>query len=334
MTTTPAIRHIGTPIENGIRPFDLARDLRPVADLISRAFAHELDNRGTAILREMRFMSYMAGIMRLFSGDNINYDDVFSGFVWVHEGKVIGNVTVQRGDGAGRRWQIANVAVASDFRGRGIAQGLLTQALEHIHFSNGDWAVLQVYENNHVARHLYEKVGFDNMGGSVELRLQKAPPITRPPIVPSFGTYKATHWRMLYQLAGSMPDAHAEWWRSLKRTDFQMTLEDQMAEWMWRLAGRTTVLRRCIRTTDRFEAALELTAQRWQGEHKLQLWVRPEHFGKYEEYFAHWVLSKLQDFPRFPISLTISTEHIAALDSFQRFGFQRRQALLTMRRKV
>ena len=169
MTTTPALRHVSTAIENGIRPFDLARDLRPVAELISKAFAHELDFRGTAILREMRLMSYMAGFMRFFNGDSINYDDVFSGFVWVNEGKVVGNVTVQRGDSVGRRWQIANVAVLPEFRGRGIARRLINQAVEHIHQSDGEWAVLQVYENNHVARRLYERANFETVGGSVEL---------------------------------------------------------------------------------------------------------------------------------------------------------------------
>lgn len=334
MTIIPVARQISSRVENGIRPFDLARDLRPVAELISQAFSHELDNRGTAILREMRFMSYLAGFMRFFNGDSINYDDVFSGFVWVNQGKVVGNVTVQRADSIGRRWQIANVAVAPEFRRRGIAHHLVCQALDHIYDSSGDWAVLQVYENNHVARRLYEKVGFENVGGSVELRLNRVPLVSRPERLPNLGTYNAGHWRLLYQLASSNPDAHSRWWRALKRTDFQMSFEEQFTEWFWRVIGRTHVLRRCLRTKDRFEAAMMLTAQRWRGEHQLKLWIRPENCGKFEDYFAHLALAELQEYPRFPVSLTVSTDHLAALDSFQRAGFQRRHALLTMRRKA
>lgn len=334
MTTTPALRRLSVPSENGIRPFDLARDLRPVASLISNAFAHELDHRGTAILREMRFMSYLAGFMRFFNGDTINYDDVFSGFVWVDENKVIGNVTVQRADNTGKRWQIANVAVAPEFRGKGIASRLIHQALAHVKESRGDSAVLQVYENNHIARSLYEKLGFENMGGVVELRANRVPYVTPPLSIPNFGTFRSNQWRSLYQLAGSQPNAQNKWWRNLRRTDFQMTFEEQCMEWFWRIIGRTSTMRRCVRVGTRFDAAIILTAQRWSGEHKIRIWSRPDVYGKFEAYLARWALAELQDYPRFPISLTVSTEYEATIKAFQHYDFQRKEALLTMRRKI
>lgn len=334
MTTTPVAHQLSNQIESGIRPFDLTRDLRPVATLISNAFAHELDNRGTAILREMRFMSYLANIMRFFNGDSINYDDVFSGFVWVENGKVVGNVTVQRADNSGKRWQIANVAVDKKFRGRGIASRLIAQAIAHIRKSQGSWAVLQVYENNTVARSLYENLGFENMGGNVEVRSYRTSGVARPVAIRGFGAFNATHWRMLYDLALSQPTAHAQWWRTMRRSDFQMSFEDQFSEWFWRVIGRSRVMRRCIRSSDRFEAAIVLNIQRWHGEHSANLWVRPEHQGKYEMYLAQWMLGELNDYPRFPISITLSSDHAAALEAFERFGFKRHQSLLTMRRRT
>jgi hypothetical protein len=55
------------PINNtllyGIRPFDISRDLRPVAELIAEAFASELDGRGQSALREMRMLSYFGGML-------------------------------------------------------------------------------------------------------------------------------------------------------------------------------------------------------------------------------------------------------------------------------
>ena len=50
-------------LETGLRPFDISRDLRAVAELISVAFATELDDRGTAALREMRIMSHFGGFL-------------------------------------------------------------------------------------------------------------------------------------------------------------------------------------------------------------------------------------------------------------------------------
>lgn len=331
MTTTPLFRRFSVPSENGIRPFDLARDLRPVASLISNAFAHELDQRGSAILREMRVMSYLAGFMRVLNGDSINYDDVFSGFVWVDDNKVIGNVTVQRAESSGRRWQIANVAVAPEYRGRGIASRLIHQAVDHVRESRGNCVVLQVYENNHVARNLYEKLGFDNMGGVVELRATRVPYVSPPINLPNVSSFRPNQWRSLYQLAGTLPNAQNQWWRTLRRSEFQVSFEEQISEWFWHVMGRNSRLRRCVRVGSRFDAALILNAQRWRGEHKIQMWSRPEVHGKYESYLAQWALSELQEYPRFPISLSISTDYDAALRAFREYGFQRKEALLTMR---
>ena len=106
--------------ESGIRAFDIGRDLRPVAELIADAFTNELDSRGMAALREMRIMSHVSGLLKLLSRSTGELDDIFSGFVWVENGRLVGNITVQRADKFGNRWQIANVAVLPSHRGRGI----------------------------------------------------------------------------------------------------------------------------------------------------------------------------------------------------------------------
>ncbi|MGL4651729.1 MAG: hypothetical protein ACRC1H_20140, partial [Caldilineaceae bacterium] len=62
---------------SGIRPFELGRDLRPVADLIAQAFRDELDERGAAALREVRNMSRMGGLIRLLSLTTSDLDGFF-----------------------------------------------------------------------------------------------------------------------------------------------------------------------------------------------------------------------------------------------------------------
>ena len=147
-----APRQLRKEIESGLRPFDIGSDLRPVAELIADAFTNELDPRGLAALREMRVMSHLSGLLKLLSRSTGDMDDVFNGYVWVEDGKIVGNITVQRADKYGNRWQIANVAVASDYRGRGIARKLMARALDHVAAAEGRWAVLQVYAHNAVAR--------------------------------------------------------------------------------------------------------------------------------------------------------------------------------------
>jgi ribosomal protein S18 acetylase RimI-like enzyme len=321
-------------IHRGIRPFDIGRDLRPVAELIAQAFTNELDPRGQAALREMRLMSHLSGVLKLLSRSTGEFDDVFSGYVWVEEGKIVGNVTVQRADKFGNRWQIANVAVAPNFRGRGIARLLMERALEHVEAAQGRWAVLQVYDHNTVARNLYDGMGFEVVGGAMDLRLDRLPPVEYPAPVPGFSHFSSNEWLPLYELANNQHSVHAQWWRPLRRADFQAPLEQQIAEWGSRMMGRNRVYRRAVQSMRRFEAALILTAQWWRGAHKIELWVRPEVYGRYEENLLQWSLATLQEYPRWPVVANLSTDNGAAIHAFRLAGFQPLQTLLTMRRPI
>jgi ribosomal protein S18 acetylase RimI-like enzyme len=319
----------------GIRPFDIGTDLRPVAELIADAFAHELDPRGSAALREMRIMSHIGGVLKLLNRSTGEFDDLFGGFVWLEEGKVVGNVTVQRGERTGSRWQIANVAVAPAYRGRGIARQLVAHALDHIRENAGQWAVLQVYERNVVARTLYDHLGFEVVAGNTELRLSKTPNFAEAPEPPNFTAFSVNQWQPLYDLANNQLGTQAQWWRSLRRVDFQLTFEQQLLEWFWRTAGRSQVYRWAVqRYRHHFDAALLLTAMRWRGVHQLKLWVRPEQYGQHEEALLGWALARLQAYPRWPVQLSLPHDHAAGLTAAQRHGFQVQQTLLTMRRAV
>ena len=321
-------------IQSGIRPFDIGRDLRPVAELIADAFTNELDPRGLAALREMRIMSHLSGLLKLLSRSTGDLDDVFSGFVWVEDGKIVGNVTVQRADKYGNRWQIANVAVARQHRGRGIARRLMEQALAHVSNSDGRWAVLQVYDHNKVARHLYSQLGFEEVGGMVDLRLPKVPKVDFPVRATNFHAFSYQHWQPLYELATNQLNAQTQWWRAMRRSDFQASFEQQFGTWMWQTMGRQKIYRRCFQSLRRFEAALVLTAERWRGTHELQMWVRPEQYGIYEQTMVQWVVATLQEYPRWPVKVTLSSEHVAGIRAAEEFGFQQQQTLVTMRRRI
>lgn len=321
---------------SGIRPFDIARDLRPVAELIADAFAQELDSHSNAALREMRIMSHIGGVLKLLNRSTGEFDDIFGGFVWLEQGQVVGNITVQRADRGSGRWQIANVAVAPAFRGRGISRQLMARALEHIHENGGRWAVLQVYERNVIALTLYERMGFEIVGGNVDLRLERLGPDVAPvgPIA-DFYPFSASHWQPLYDLANLQYGSQSQWWRSLRRVDFQQSFEQQIGEWLARTVGRSRVYRRCIQTYQhQFDAALVLTAMRWRGTHQLQFWARPDHYGQHESDLLGWALNTLNNYPRWPVQLSLSRDHEAALAVAQELGFQVQQTLLTMRCRV
>ncbi|MBX3011090.1 MAG: GNAT family N-acetyltransferase [Caldilineaceae bacterium] len=321
-------------MEAGIRPFDIGCDLRPVAELIADAFAHELDQRGNAALREMRIMSHIGALLKLLNHSTGEFNDLFGGFVWVEDGKVVGNVTVQKADSTGNRWQIANVAVAPAYRGRGISRRLMSKALEYVAESHGEWAVLQVYAQNKIARHLYEQLNFEEVGGSVDLTLKRLPKVEMLAPAPYFHSFSADQWQALYELVSNQQSGQMQWWRAPRRTDYQITLEQMIGEWFWRTIGSNRIYRRCIQTTRRFDAALILTVARWRGAHQLQLWVQPNLAGQHEETLLNWTLATLQEYPRWPVNLNLSLSQEAALACAKAYGFQEQQTLLTMRCRI
>ena len=52
------------------------------------------------------------------------------GYVWVEDGRIVGNVTVRKLSAFGRGWMIGNVAVAPEWRGRGIARQMMEASIE------------------------------------------------------------------------------------------------------------------------------------------------------------------------------------------------------------
>lgn len=335
--TTLSVRGRIKKIETGIRAFDIGRDLRPVADLISRSFSKELDHRGSAALREMRMMSYIGALLKVLNRSTGEFNDVFSGFVWVNEGRVVGNVTVQRADSIGKRWHIANVAVSHAFRGQGIASRLVQRAIDHIAEERGEWASLQVHGNNRVALNLYSKMGFENIGGITTLhlaRVRREPPHPTTHEADTLTPFSSGQWHSLYELANSQSFTHAQWWRGLPRTNFHVTLEEQILEWFFQFIGKRRIYRRCIRKGRKFETAAVLTAQRWNGTHKIELWTRPTQQGQHEEQLIRWALTELHHYPRFPVEVKLSTEYPAAVETFKHYGFSEIDTLLTMRKSI
>lgn len=322
-------------IEHGVRPFDIGRDLRPVARLIAVAFADELDEHGEAALRELRILGHMSGLIRLLTRSTGELQDVFNGFVWIEDGQLVGNVTVQRAASNSGRWQIANVAVSPAYRGRGISRALMETAINYVAEMGGTWAVLQVRADNTVARGLYERMGFEAMGGSTEMYIQRPPREVSVPTIPNLQPFSGADSQLLYELATSQHSAESQWWRAIRRADFDLPLEQRLGEWITQLAGRERIYRVAIREYEnRFEGALLLKARRWRGVHEMNLWMRPDAADDYQRWLVLWALARIQHYPVWPMKVTLSTNQTVAQATLAAYGFREHHTLLTMRRRV
>lgn len=158
-----------TTIPKQIRPFNIRKDLLPVADLIELCFAHTLDSEGIRYIRQLRAAarSVPTFLSRLYTTSR--YSIPIKGYVWEENGEIVGNLSLIPFTSRRRAiYLIANVAVHPDHRQRGIASQLTKTALEKLRSANIRTVWLQARDDNQVAIDLYTKVGFE----PVSLRTQ------------------------------------------------------------------------------------------------------------------------------------------------------------------
>jgi ribosomal protein S18 acetylase RimI-like enzyme len=146
---------------DGLRPVNLRTDLAPLADLIEIAFARSMDNAGRAVVREIRQMSRVSQGLGFLTNGLV--PEMNLGYVWIANGRLVGNVSVYPASGTGtdgRTYVVVNVAVHPDYQRQGIAYEMMRAAMDMIAQRGGCSAILQVDADNPVARRLYLRLGF------------------------------------------------------------------------------------------------------------------------------------------------------------------------------
>jgi ribosomal protein S18 acetylase RimI-like enzyme len=160
MATIPNIYF--TPAQTGcLRPFDVRRDLKVVADLVEESFRGTIDPDGKRYLRSMRSAAANQTFLR-WAGTVVETNAMpLSGYVWEENGRVVGNLSLIPFIHRDRRlYLIANVAVAPEHRRKGIARALTGAALDHARARGASAAWLHVREDNEAAVRLYRSMGF------------------------------------------------------------------------------------------------------------------------------------------------------------------------------
>ncbi len=319
----------------GLRPLDPHKDLNQVADLIEEAFTGELEPGGIAALRDLRMLSRMGPLVGLMARSDPYLEDVLGGFVWVEDDRVVGNVTIQRLDAYGARWQIANVAVTKGYQGRGIGRALVVAALERIADRRGSWAVLQVRSDNPVAKGLYQRLGFEGLTEDVLMQLDRTPSHMAPVETPAgLRPYQPGEWQARYTLESACRSELAQWWRPVRSHDFMQLAESRLGEKVWETLGRNRMRRWVIQGEHGLAAWLSIDARRWQGIHRLAFAVHPRRRGQLEQILASYALSFLSEYPGWPVRVEHQGEHRELIQALEGVGFRVLRNHLAMRYKV
>lgn len=312
--------------QTGVRPFDPSRDLGPVAGLIAAAFKGQLGPDGEIALARMQRVARWSPLLGWLYWPGWDRTGSTPGFVWVEQGRIVGNISLRRAL-VGRGFFIGNVAVHPNWRGRGIASALIEAALEVIATQGGRWVGLEVDADNRVARRLYERRGFQEVGSTLHM-LRSAGlswsggRVSHPSLRRGCSRDKAELIRIVRALVPGTQRQLLElreenyrpsWERALARI-----IEGRREAW-WVVEQAGTV-----------HGAVRVARERGRRPDRLELLVDPAYEGSCEDLLTRQGLSSLRGVSNRMIEtlLPMPTEQsIAALETC---GFRRLRVLIQM----
>ena len=324
------------PLQGRLRPMDPVRDLGAIAELATEAFAADLDERGRAALRELRWMARLTPLTWWWYHADPEFREAFGGFVWEEpveggKGRIVGSANLNRAPGDEDRYIVCNVVVRGAYRRRGIGRKLTEAAIAEARKRGAKGVVIQVHEDNAPALQLYSHLGFREVAAEVELRLEAIQPVA---VLDSPG-YHVRPWRPAdgpasLELARLVTPQVWQWLRPLRPEQYAA---HRLADWRRRLTDRLggrRVYRLAALHEEQLVALLTVTVALRRGEHRLALLVHPDHAGRLEAALVSRALHTLAAAPRKAVRAAVNREEKSLLAVLRDYGFQARRTLLTM----
>ncbi len=319
-------------IEKGLRPLNPGRDLGQLADLIENAFGDEISLAGKGVLRELRFLAWLGPLNFFVTGAQSEAEDIFTGFVWVQDGRVVGNVTVNRPDGHARRWQISNVAVLEGYRRQGIARRLVEAAIGLILERGGNVAYLYVREDNPAALNLYQGLGFVPLDRATDLELfeRPRPQHSRPAHLRALTSQDG---EQLQALVSAAEGDGQRWLHPLRADQYVWSADERAFRWLESLMSGEVETLWGMGENQTLDAGVALRTRRGLNRkaHRLRLWVRPARRGQIEGDLVQDLLIVLSQKPKRSVLVTLPAVESAAIEALIRCGFHKHRTLVLMR---
>ncbi len=317
---------------HGLRYLDPARDLPEVVRLLNEVFAEEMDAAGRRALREMRWLARLTPLLGSWVFGPGIYGRALVAFVWEEDGRIVGHASVQRLDRWGRRWLVANVAVAEPYRNRGIGRRLMEAVLDHVRTQGGTWAVLQVRADNPAALHLYRTLGFEPIGGEIRwsgLLTSSVPRTDREVRLRRLSWREMGEVRALFSRAQS---EEARWWTEglSDPAAFPMDWEG-LGTWLLRWVGAAIRAWYGLRMGSRLLAALYLEGRPWQRRGRFGIWVDRHVWGRWEEDLVAFALERLYAAGIRYCHIRTDAVHTALSEALRAAGLTPRLHLVNMR---
>lgn len=310
------------------------KDLRGVADLITEAFANDLDRSGHNALQELRWLSRFKPLLWWMLFINFERTDYLSGFVWENHGRIVGNVTVNQIGPTSNRWLISNLAVAKDNRGQGIARQLLQAAEEFVRDYRGSRILLQVRANNRPAKQLYESFGFAQIGGTAYLKLNRLSRVSLSPLpsglVLRTRLFSSKDNFAVYQLAKAtiQPEIQSEW--PLRQSQFRLPFNILLQNTV-RTLTRNRHAYWVVDNGREIVATITIKPELFGTPHTIELMVHPDWRGYLEPPLISRALNYLHRSRNSTVLVKQPADHVEAVQTYQHYQFHEEQTLLWMK---
>ncbi len=150
-------------INKSIRPLNLSTDLKEIANLLFVCFSDSMDEDGKRYIEYLRRFSQSLLFTKMAERNPEKYSLPGEGFVYEDKGKLVGNITLSPMKCQDEMiYLISNVAVLSEYRGKGIAKTLTRTALQYIESKGVKQVWLQVKQENQTAIDLYTQFQFQS----------------------------------------------------------------------------------------------------------------------------------------------------------------------------
>lgn len=300
----------------GARLFDPGHDLAQVARLLEEAFRPDNSFPFSSIpmLRELGIVLWTLSYAPAFP-------DTTTGFVWVEDGQIVGNVTLNPDEGRLDRYMITNVAVKPSYRRQGIARALMETVLGHLRSMHVKTAVLNVRPDNPGAIKLYQDLGFreiETRGEWIRRSSRVVPGTVWHPVAAR--ALAESDAAAVSELMRAATPASVQKYHPMSN-EFAMAWEDRLAESVADFMMGQTSRRWAFEKDGRLAAVLLLRAQYLPSPHRLRLQVHPDFRGSLEGDALAFALRQLSRYPARPIRVAATSAHPEWIACMKQNGF-------------
>lgn len=303
----------------GARPFDPTRDLTGVARLLEEAFRseHTFPLANTPVLRELGIVLWTMSYTPVFP-QNV------TGYVWIEDGQIVGNVTISQDEGRLDRFMISNVATKPNYQRQGIARALMEMTLESLRGRGARWVLLNVRPQNTGAVKLYLDLGFRE----VEMRGEwtASPLIIQPtaeaPHITTLRRMRSIDRHYVHELLRDVTPPSVLQFRSPRLVEYGPNWEGQLTESIADfLVGQVT--ERWVVTEGRnVRAMLVLRGQRLATPHRIMIQVHPDWRGQIENDLVAFALQRVARLPKREIRADGVSTHPELIAALEAHGFR------------